>query len=162
MDNLIKKVFTRVRPKVIDNQILNGKMLCELANAYIQTLNSDAIPTISTAWERVVDGELRRVYDQACDELEFFLKQIIAQRFPIDDQELKNYLNQGRKKALTTLNSPTLSNAPPDKLLTIRVAFDEKFDHLSALLYQNNFLASQKKCEELLKNFHDSIYEKVS
>jgi hypothetical protein len=38
-------------------------MLSELAEAYVHTLNSDAIPTISSAWERVIDGELRRVYD---------------------------------------------------------------------------------------------------
>ncbi len=49
-------------------------MFCELADSYVQSMNSDSIPTISSAWERVMDGELRRVYDLAISELESFVK----------------------------------------------------------------------------------------
>ena len=40
-------------------------MFCELADCYVQAMNSDSVPTITTAWERVVDGEIRRVYEAA-------------------------------------------------------------------------------------------------
>lgn len=52
-------------------------MFCELADCYVQAINSDAIPTISTAWERVIDGEIRRVYDAACSELNANIQEVV-------------------------------------------------------------------------------------
>jgi hypothetical protein len=72
----------------MEGQALTGRMLCELAETFVNALNSDAIPTISSAWEWVIDSELRRVYDQACSELEVFMKDIITRQFPLEDQEL--------------------------------------------------------------------------
>lgn len=45
-------------------------MFAELAQHYVETMNSDAIPTISSAWERVIDGQLNRVFEQALEELD--------------------------------------------------------------------------------------------
>ena len=67
-------------------------MLCDLAESYVHAINSNAIPTISSAWERVIDGELRRIYDAAMSDLEFYLKQIISQRFPIEQKNLMGFL----------------------------------------------------------------------
>jgi len=30
-------------------------------------MNADAVPTITSAWERVIDGEIKRVYDRALE-----------------------------------------------------------------------------------------------
>ena len=54
-------------------------MLCELADTYVQALNSDSIPTITTAWERVIDGELKRIFETTCQELDQFLNDIVSQ-----------------------------------------------------------------------------------
>ena len=35
LEELIKKVFSKVGPKVIDGQSLNGQMFCELADSYV-------------------------------------------------------------------------------------------------------------------------------
>lgn len=44
-------------------------MFSELALHYVNAMNSDAIPTISTAWERVIDSEIGRVLEMAFREL---------------------------------------------------------------------------------------------
>ncbi len=77
MEDLVKKVFYNLRPKVIDGQTLTGKMFCELADSYVQAINTDAIPTISTAWERVIDSEIRSVYETACLELNESIQEIV-------------------------------------------------------------------------------------
>ena len=79
----------------------------------------------------------------------------------MEESELKQMLLEGKKSALQVLNSPTISNAPPEKLTSLRVSFDEKFDHVSELLYQNNYFASEKSCEDLLKTLHDKINDRV-
>lgn len=48
-------------------------MFAELAEHYVQAMNSDAVPTISTAWERVIDSEIQRVYDSASLELDSYI-----------------------------------------------------------------------------------------
>ena len=109
---------------------MNGKMFCELSDCYVQALNSDSVPTITTAWERVIDCEIRRVYEQACSELDNFLQEQVIPRFPLEDNELKELMRQAKRIAMKIINSGTISNAPPEKLIDVRVQFDEKFDQI--------------------------------
>lgn len=62
-----------MKPKAIDGQALNGAMFTELANTYVEALNSESIPTISTAWERVIDSEIKRVFEEAVNELDLLI-----------------------------------------------------------------------------------------
>ena len=57
VDNLKKKVLTQVRVKSVFGKEVNGSMLAELAIAYVTALNDNAAPTITTAWERVVERQ---------------------------------------------------------------------------------------------------------
>ena len=83
-------------------------MFCELADCYVQAINSDAVPTISTAWERVIDGEISRVYDHALQELNKYVQEVIMKKFPMENEELKQQLRTVRTKTLATLNSLTI------------------------------------------------------
>jgi hypothetical protein len=38
-------------------------MFAELTEQYVNAMNSDSVPTISSAWERVINGEIDRVYE---------------------------------------------------------------------------------------------------
>ena len=67
-------------------------MFAELAECYVQAMNSDAVPTISTAWERVIDGEIKRVYDQALEDLEFFIQTNIYEKLPLELPEFKTLM----------------------------------------------------------------------
>ena len=75
----------RARAKAVDGQPVSGAMLRGMIEAYVEAINKEAIPTIATTWERVVEGEVRRVFEKAIGDLEFFLKQIIGQRFPLEE-----------------------------------------------------------------------------
>lgn len=57
VETLRKKIFAAARPKTMYGKALNGSMLASLAMAYCTALNTNAVPTISTAWDRVVDSQ---------------------------------------------------------------------------------------------------------
>ena len=57
VEALRKRVFAGARPKSLYGKPLNGAMLGSLAEAYCAALNSGSTPTISTAWDRVVDSQ---------------------------------------------------------------------------------------------------------
>jgi hypothetical protein len=52
-----KRVLTTARPKTLYGKPLNGAMLGSLAEAYVAAINAGGTPTISTAWDRVVDTQ---------------------------------------------------------------------------------------------------------
>jgi hypothetical protein len=87
-------------------------------------MNSSAVPTISTAWERVIDSEISRIEEKAINELRGFVSNMIMPRLPVELNELQNLLKQARSHALRFLNSMTIANAPPEKLVEMREAFD--------------------------------------
>lgn len=57
LENLRKKLLGSPRPKQLYGRPLTGSMLAGLASAYVTALNTTGTPTISTAWDRVVDGQ---------------------------------------------------------------------------------------------------------
>lgn len=85
LEDLVRKVHGRARAKAVEGQPVSGGMLRAMVEAYVDAINKEAIPTISTTWERVVEGEVRRVFEKAIGDLEFSLKQIIGQRFPMEE-----------------------------------------------------------------------------
>ena len=113
---------------MIEGQALSGQMFADLVTQYVQALNSEAVPTIQSAWERVVDAELRRVYESSIREFRRFLNAESDGRMPLDLEEFRQLERQARRAGLKALNSTTIANAPVEKVLELREAFVDKVD----------------------------------
>jgi len=129
-------------------------MFAELTEHYVTAMNSKAVPTISTAWERVLDGEIRRVEEEAGAQFERFLQEQIRSKLPLETIEIKPLLRQAKKKGTTVLNSLTIANAPPEKLVKLREVFDDKMEEALENIEQQNWYASDKDCEQLFHTLH--------
>ncbi|CAH0475110.1 unnamed protein product [Peronospora belbahrii] len=62
-EGLCKRLFDKAKPKTMFGKSLNGAMFVNLAESYVEALNSGKAPVISSAWNRVVQV-------QCCDALE--------------------------------------------------------------------------------------------
>lgn len=51
LERLTRLIFARAQPKRLGSQIISGPMLAGLASAYVEAINTGAVPTISTAWQ---------------------------------------------------------------------------------------------------------------
>ena len=49
--------MTKVKPKVMNGHKLNGPMILELANTYVNALNNGSVPNIENAWTNVCSFE---------------------------------------------------------------------------------------------------------
>ena len=49
--------MTKVKVKMMNGHQLNGPMIIELANSYIQALNDGDVPNIENAWDKVCSFE---------------------------------------------------------------------------------------------------------
>lgn len=64
LEGLRRKVLGGAKPKILFGQALDGPMLASLAEAYVEALNQQGTPVISTAWDRVVEGQCREAAEK--------------------------------------------------------------------------------------------------
>jgi len=73
VNGLKKKVFGAVRPKILHGRTLSGPMIATLSRAYVTSINTGGAPTISTAWERVLETQAEQAMTNAislyCDRI---------------------------------------------------------------------------------------------
>lgn len=62
---LKEKLLTECQPKMVKNKPVSGGMVATLLDQYVKAINKGAVPNISTAWENVVESEMRRGYENA-------------------------------------------------------------------------------------------------
>jgi hypothetical protein len=62
------EVFAATRPKAVNDRALSGAMLSTLAMTHAQALNSGSAPTISTAWDRVLQSQAAEAMGRALAE----------------------------------------------------------------------------------------------
>lgn len=143
-----------LKPKSIDGQALNGAMFAELSQTYVEAINSESIPTISSAWERVIDSEIRRVFDEANNELDVLIQEKMAGRLPIELEEMDRLKKEIKRKSMGILNSKTIANAPPEKLIEMRTAFEERAQAEFAVIEAENYESSQEHCLGVYETLH--------
>jgi hypothetical protein len=91
INQLRTKIFKKVKPKLLRNQVINGPMLCELAESYVRALNGGKIPTIENAWDYMQASELERALKETTGEHEKKVDQVTKNKdmFPTNEENLK-------------------------------------------------------------------------
>lgn len=65
LSKLTQMCFAKAQPKQVGNNFITGPMLAGLVVAYVDAINSGAVPNIATAWQGVAEAECRRAADAA-------------------------------------------------------------------------------------------------
>uniref|UniRef100_A0AAV1TBW6 Guanylate-binding protein n=1 Tax=Peronospora matthiolae TaxID=2874970 RepID=A0AAV1TBW6_9STRA len=66
-EGLCKRLFDKAKPKTMFGKSLNGAMFVNLAESYIEALNSGKAPVISSAWNRVVQAQCQDALEDAVE-----------------------------------------------------------------------------------------------
>lgn len=64
---MISRIFNDMRPKMINDTPVNGKVFTDLLITFVDSLNNSAMPSITSAWERIVDKEVQKTLNSAID-----------------------------------------------------------------------------------------------
>jgi len=108
VEYLIAKIYRNVKPKAINGQALNGQMFAQMIAEYSYCMNNNGMPEINTAWERVMDTEIRRVL---LDSIELIKSQVADEthdRIPMKPIDLIYIERNIRKNSLKLLHSPNI------------------------------------------------------
>ena len=74
---------------MLKNQLINGPMLIELAEAYVKALNTGKVPTIENAWNYMQASELERAFKEVLVTFDSQLKQKLEKSLPLTEEVLK-------------------------------------------------------------------------
>lgn len=61
------KIMNNAVPKVINGQPLNSLVFAELLSTYVEAINNNGIPNITSAWEQVTEQAGAEAYNAGID-----------------------------------------------------------------------------------------------
>lgn len=161
VEYLIDKIYRNVRPKSINGQTLSGPMFAQMITEYVYCMNNNGMPEINTAWDRVMETEIKRVLQQSLMKVSQELRDYIENGLPMTPKELLIIERNVRKKSFKMLHDPNIKNAPKDKLLKLEEDFMDGLDEIFESLWKQNETQSRSKAKDLLPRMYQKIKVKI-
>ena len=157
MENLVSKIYHNVKPKCINSQPLTGSMMVRLIDEYVNCLNSDQIPTISTAWERVIEEELERALRMGVDNFKIYIEDRIQCRLPMEESDLLPILHKTKLNTEEEFAMRGINNMDANLILAYRAKLVNELAKLEHDLLAQNAQKSYVECEELFNTLYQQV-----
>lgn len=124
-----------VRPKTIQGQFVTGRMLANLAAAYVDAMNHDAVPSIGQAWVDVSRVECKAASDAAAARFAADMEAATpGSSLPTDVDVLTAAHDRARISALDDFDARAVGPSAPKYRSRLKTHMD---DALRTLLAQN-------------------------
>ena len=125
---LRRKTLQRVKPKKINGKNLNGTMFWNLCSSYVEAINKGAIPSIESSWAYICKNECLKAADESYDIFVKALTEDVQEGGPFYDQELKDFFNEAKKKALTNFTKVAVGDDKEKFLDDFKEKMKQKFN----------------------------------
>eukprot|EP01017_Pseudomicrothorax_dubius_P007048 TRINITY_DN1212_c0_g2_i1.p1 TRINITY_DN1212_c0_g2~~TRINITY_DN1212_c0_g2_i1.p1 ORF type:complete len:878 (+),score=280.77 TRINITY_DN1212_c0_g2_i1:686-3319(+) len=96
-----KKIFKKIKPKIMNGKPLNGPMLIDLCKAFINSVNGGSLPNIENAWVYVCNHESARAAEIALSMVDKRLAEFGSQ-LPTDLNLVKEIEKNAREEMITS------------------------------------------------------------
>jgi len=154
---LRRKVINRIKPKSINGRKLNGEMLFNLAESYVDAINKGAVPSIESSWSYICKNECLRASQDA---YEIFLKELdtnFQESAPMPEEELKSIYKSAKKNTLDKFNKVAVGDVREEYLRQLKEKMSDKLDW-----YKNeNINQTEQQCYMFLNANYESIEHKL-
>jgi hypothetical protein len=147
LDALKHLIYEKAPPKKMHGQSLNGPMLAELAKSYVESMNSGAVLTISTAWENVVQQECQKALAAAMRTYEAKIA-TADERGILEQDELQTLHKEAERAATKVFRIKAVGGNYWKLEDELQKFVEEIFERVSLQNYQK----SLQSCEQILTN----------
>lgn len=150
---LRKKVVHKVKPKTLNNKILNGEMFCNVMRSYVNAINSGAVPVIENAYNLMCKNECQRALNNSLAKYISLMDRDVKKQIPMDASELNNHHKETRKIALRSFHESAFGMYSEEYLTELKNQIKEK-----QLQYTiENEKETKTKCESFINYNYDEI-----
>ena len=153
LENMRNRVLGQLYAKTLQNKPLSGSMFLILTRTYVDAMNSDGVPTITTAWDHVAKTETKAAMKRAIEKFEIQLGEVVGDDFsnlPMDTQRL----HEQQEKIKEDIIANFLAGAVGDAFEIYLPKLKLKIEELYADTCRNNENASLKMCTDLFIKLH--------
>eukprot|EP00916_Digyalum_oweni_P005169 GHVL01009127.1.p1 GENE.GHVL01009127.1~~GHVL01009127.1.p1 ORF type:complete len:1016 (-),score=183.50 GHVL01009127.1:3946-6993(-) len=162
IDVFVKKVYSHIRPKMVHGAALNGGMFIGLLKQYVAAMNSSAVPTISTAWQSVVQTQLSKKLKNSLLAYKQVMNNRVMHSLPMEMSELLENHRIAKEAAESALNEIKF-NSCDHYVQEARSELSSRIKKLIIHIQNENQVASNHRCDELIKELMNKmIMEKAS
>lgn len=157
VENLRNRVLNNVKPKMLNNRALNGDMLVELIESYVNAVNKGAVPNIENAWNYICKNECSKAFEDSQELYNKKIAELLTDNYPNFEDELLMIHKEARKCSFTYFKSKALGEESQRIYVKLKETLQEKWQQLR---FQND-TDSEKQCLEFLKNNYSTINNKL-
>jgi hypothetical protein len=94
------KVIKKIKPKSLNGRKLNGEMLYNLANSYVQAINTGAVPSIESSWSYICKNQCQKAVEESYSIFEKNFMENFNRHAPVYDAELKEFYVEAKTLAM--------------------------------------------------------------
>ena len=157
MNRLVDKIHAKSKAKIIDGKTLNISMFFALAIEYVEAMNNDTTPTISTALDRVVSAESNQIMDRIDEDIrEEVDRRADIAKFPMEKEDLEEIMSRIKHQYIERIHRELSPILGVDDIVSNQSNFLDKFQYLDEMKYNENytesFLLNSSILQELIKN----------
>jgi hypothetical protein len=153
MDEFVERVFSSVRPKLVQGSYLNGKTYMGLAKMWVDSLNNNSIPDVKTSWKLVVQSQMEQVFNKS---INFYTEEMLSLDFRNEINSIEDilkYHNKNKLIAFDYLKECSNINIP----CNVFIDFMERFD----IQIEEQFKNIVTNWHDIKKNDCESLADKI-
>jgi hypothetical protein len=139
-----------MRPKVMNDRPLSGSMYSALVESYVDAINSDGVPTISTAWESVSAGECEGAHKSA---LAFYQTCLDGAAMPVPEHDVADLHASSLMSAFSKFDSRAVGDSTKGLREKLGVDCHTMYDAWC----EKNTALSTSICTELLESIDREV-----
>ena len=142
VQTLRRKVINRIKPKAINGRKLNGLMLYNLAQSYVDAINKGAVPSIESSWTYICKNECLKAVSDSYEifERDFYTR--FQENVPFFEEELLALYKQSKQLAMETFNKVAVGDVREEFLKTLKQRMNQKLNFLT----EENEKTSEQSC----------------
>lgn len=157
MSRFRKRIIEGIKPKRLNGTLINGIILAELVQSYVEAINTGAVPNIENTWTRICRDECTKRVEEAIKLYDQFLINDIYNRIPLPELEIKAFYKKYKEEVINYYKRRAIGDVSKDYEKDLICQIKVK---ASELVKVNNE-ESRKLCENLLGKEFYSIEKKV-
>jgi len=133
-------------------------MLAELTRNYVKAINEGGVPTISTAWENVVQREAQRALSIASNHYRERVKEHLHE--VVEQEEFHSLHENAQASAIALFRKKCVGSTPQ------HIQFEDDLYKLTETTYKSfqddNYKKSTEKCQRIMRNLLQELHQSIS
>lgn len=153
MDHLVSKIYSKAKPKIINSKALNASMFLGLTIEYVQAINYEDTPVVTTALDRIIHAESQKTMERLYDDFQSSIDdKINRDSFPIEAEDLQEALTKIKDEYVNKIHQELSGILSVDEIIKNVNEFLDNFKNTMEQKEKENYTDSFLFNSSMLKN----------